>query len=72
MNLRQKTAQGVAWSTIEKLGSQALYFIVFLVLARLLNSEAFGLVSWAGVFIGFMAVFADQRLGGAIVFALVF
>lgn len=67
MNLRQKTAKGVAWSTIESLGSQALYFIVFLLLARLLDSEAFGLVSLAGVFIGFMAVFADQGLGGAIV-----
>ena len=67
MNLRQKTAKGVAWSTIENLGSQALYFLVFLVLARWLGSEAFGLVSLAGVFIGFMSVFADQGLGGAIV-----
>lgn len=67
MNLRQKTARGVAWSTIENLGGQALYFIVFLLLARLLGSEAFGLVSLAGVFISFMAVFADQGLSGAII-----
>ncbi len=67
MNLRQKTAKGIAWSTIENLGGQALYFIVFLLLARLLGSEAFGLVSLAGVFIGLMSVFADQGLGGAII-----
>lgn len=67
MNLRQKTATGIAWSSIESLGGQALYFIVFLLLARLLGSEAFGLVSLAGVFISFMMVFADQGLSDAIV-----
>ncbi len=67
MNLRQKTAKGVAWSTIENFGNQALYFLIFLLLARWLGSEAFGLVSLAGVFIGFMMVFADQGLGGAII-----
>ena len=67
MNLRQKTVKGVAWSTIENFGSQALYFLIFLLLARWLGSEAFGLVSLAGVFIGFMTVFADQGLGGAII-----
>ena len=67
MNLRQKAAKGVAWSAIENLGTQAIYFVVFLVLARLLQPEAFGLVSLAGVFISFMMVFADQGLSDAIV-----
>ena len=67
MNLRQKAAKGVAWSAIENLGTQAIYFVVFLVLARLLQPEEFGLVSLAGVFISFMMVFADQGLSDAIV-----
>lgn len=67
MNLKQKAAKGVAWSAIESLGTQAIYFVVFLVLARLLPPEVFGLVSLAGVFISFMTVFADQGLSDAIV-----
>ncbi|HCF29685.1 MAG TPA: flippase [Cyanobacteria bacterium UBA11049] len=67
MNLRQKAAKGVAWSAIENWGNQAIYFVLFLVLARLLPPEAFGLVSLAGVFISFMMVFADQGISDAIV-----
>lgn len=67
MNLRQKAAKGVAWSAIENWGNQAIYFVLFFVLARLLPPEAFGLVSLAGVFISFMMVFADQGISDAIV-----
>lgn len=67
MNLRQKAAKGVAWSAIENWGNQAIYFVLFLVLARLLPPDAFGLVSLAGVFISFMMVFADQGISDAIV-----
>lgn len=67
MNLRQKAAKSVAWSALENLGTQAIYFVLFLLLARLLEPEVFGLVSLAGVFISFMMVFADQGLSDAII-----
>lgn len=67
MTLQQKTAKSIAWSAIDQVGNQAIYFVLFLVLARLLQPEAFGLVSLAGVFISFMMVFADQGLSDAIV-----
>lgn len=67
MNLKQKAAKGVAWSAIDNFGTQAIYFVVFLVLARLLRPEVFGLVSLAGIFISFMMVFADQGLSDAII-----
>lgn len=67
MNLQQKAAKGVAWSAIENLGTQAIYFIIFLILARLLGPEVFGLVSLAGIFISLMMVFADQGLSDAII-----
>lgn len=67
MNLKQKAVSGVAWSAIENWGNQAIYFVLFLVLARLLQPEVFGLVSLAGIFISFMMVFADQGISDALI-----
>jgi len=67
MNLRQKAVKGVLWSAIQSWGTQAIAFIVFFVLARLLEPEAFGLVALAGVFLAFVQLFIDQGLSTAIV-----
>ncbi|MEQ9486246.1 MOP flippase family protein [Coleofasciculus sp. F4-SAH-05] len=67
MNLRQKAVKGVVWSAIQGWGTQAIAFIVFFVLARLLEPEAFGLVALAGVFLAFIQIFIDQGLSTAIV-----
>ncbi|MEQ9373417.1 MAG: lipopolysaccharide biosynthesis protein [Coleofasciculus chthonoplastes F3-SA18-01] len=67
MNLRQKAVKGVVWSAIQSWGTQAIAFIVFFVLARLLEPEAFGLVALAGVFLAFIQIFIDQGLSTAIV-----
>jgi O-antigen/teichoic acid export membrane protein len=67
MNLRQKAIKGVVWSGIQSWGTQAIAFIVFFVLARLLAPEAFGLVALAGVFLAFVQLFIDQGLSIAIV-----
>ena len=42
-------------------------FLIFIVLARLLDLQAFGLVGWASVFIGFFQVFVNAGLAQAIV-----
>jgi PST family polysaccharide transporter len=67
MSLKEKAVKGVVWSLIQRWGSQAISFLVFLLLARLLNPEAFGLVALSGVFLGFVQVFTDQGLSQAIV-----
>lgn len=67
MNLRQSAIKGVIWSAIEAWGGQAISFIVFSLLARLLNPETFGLIALAGLSIAFMQVFIDQGFGEAIV-----
>ncbi len=67
MNLREKTVKGIAWSAMEKWGGQALNLLVFLVLARLLPPEAFGLVALASVFTAFVQIFLDQGMAEAIV-----
>ncbi len=67
MSLKQKAAKGIIWSFIQRWGSQLISFTVFLLLARLLNPEDFGLIAMSGVFIAFMKVFLDQGFAAAIV-----
>lgn len=67
MNLRQKAVKGVVWVATQNLGSQAISFIVFLLLARLLEPKVFGLLALASVFFAFMQVFLDQGFAEAIV-----
>lgn len=66
-NLREKAVKGVAWSAAQRWGNQAISFVVFFVLARLLQPEAFGLVAMAAVFTAFIQIFLDQGLSQAIV-----
>ncbi|MGB2984297.1 MAG: MOP flippase family protein [Phycisphaerae bacterium] len=67
MSLREKAVKGILWSAIQNWGSNLLSLAVFLVLARLLDAEAFGLAAMGFVFTGFMAVFLRQGFGQAIV-----
>lgn len=67
MNLRQKAAQGVAWSVVQKWGREVITFITFVVLSRLLPPDAFGLVAMAAVFTAFIEIFLDQGFGAAII-----
>jgi len=60
MNIKKKTIQGIFWSGLQNWGSQAGSFIIFLILARLLTPEAFGLVALANVLINFMQIFLNQ------------
>lgn len=67
MSLRQKAIRGTVWSAVEKWGGQLTSAMVFLLLARLLGAEAFGLVALASVFLAFMQIFLDQGFAQAIV-----
>lgn len=67
MSLKQKAIQGVIWSAIQQWGGQAGSLIVFLILARLLSPEAFGLVALANVFLAFMKIFLEQGFAQALI-----
>lgn len=67
MSLRERALSGLLWSSIEKWGSKVFTFGVFLVLARLLEPTAFGLLAMAMVFIDLAQVFIDQGFGRALV-----
>lgn len=65
--IKQKATRGVAWNAVGNWGNQITSFIVFIVLTRLLDPTAFGLVGMAMVFVAFVNIFAEQGLGQAIV-----
>ncbi|MDJ0843608.1 MOP flippase family protein [Crocosphaera sp.] len=67
MSIKQKAIKGVIWSAIQNWGTQAVSFIVFFVLARLLSPEDFGLVALANVFLAFMSIFLEQGFAQAII-----
>jgi PST family polysaccharide transporter len=67
MNIKKKAMQGLFWSGVQTWGSQAGALIIFLVLARLLSPEDFGLVALANTFVIFSDVLVDQGLNAAIV-----
>lgn len=61
------TLKGMAWTAVDKLSLQVLNFLVFLVLARLLEPKDFGLVALSAVFVAFFQLFIDQGMTQAIV-----
>jgi PST family polysaccharide transporter len=67
MSIRGKIIQGVIWSAIQSWGSQLSSLLIFLILARLLDPEAFGLIALAGVFLALMQVFLEQGFAQALV-----
>lgn len=67
MKLREKAAKGVFWSVAKQWGMEAISFLTFIVLARLLTPEEFGLVALAGVFMHFIKIYLDQGFGAAII-----
>ena len=67
MTLKAQVARGLKWQAIDIIGRQLLSLIVFTALARLLEPSAFGKVALVGVYMAFVAVFADQGIGAALV-----
>ncbi|MGF1591277.1 MAG: lipopolysaccharide biosynthesis protein [Pleurocapsa sp.] len=67
MSLKQKAFTGLIWSIIENSGTQVFSLIIFLLLARLLTPETFGLIALANVFLAFMQIFLDQGFAKALI-----
>jgi O-antigen/teichoic acid export membrane protein len=67
MSLKQQAIRGTIWSLIQRWGSQGITLVVFLLLARLLEPQAFGLIALATVVISFVQAFTDQGFWDAIV-----
>jgi O-antigen/teichoic acid export membrane protein len=65
--LRERATRGVAWTTVDAVGSRLITTIVFIVLTRLLQPADFGLLALSLVFVSFARLVVDQGFGAAIV-----
>lgn len=64
---KNQVVSNFLWRYVGKIGSQVVSFLVTIILARLLEPEAFGAVAIVGIFTGFLQVFIDSGLGSALV-----
>jgi PST family polysaccharide transporter len=67
MTLRAKVARGLAWSAMRIWGTQLSSLLVFVVLSRLLDPTAFGLVALAMVFTRLIQIFLDRGFSDALI-----
>ena len=66
-DLRTRTIRGAGWSAAGTFSGQVVSFVVFLLLARLLTLEQFGLIALANIYVLVVQVFVFQGLGQAVV-----
>src|SRR5688572_5173088 len=67
MTLHSHVTKGLRWQAIEIIGSRFVLFVVFAVLARLLQPADFGLVGVVAAYLAFVAILVDQGIGTALV-----
>lgn len=67
MSLTDKTLSGFIWAFGERFGVQLLQMFIFVVLARVLTPEAFGLMGMLAVFIAVSQSLTDSGFGQALI-----
>ena len=67
MGLRKKTIKGLTWSGASQAGKQISQFVITAILARLLSPNDFGLLGMAVVFTGFVTIFNEMGVSGALI-----
>lgn len=65
--LRNKAFSNMLWRFMERIGAQAVAFVVEIILARLIVPEAFGIIALVTVFINILQVFVDSGMGNALI-----
>jgi O-antigen/teichoic acid export membrane protein len=66
-NIRKVAFSGVMWQFASRIGSNGIQFLTYLILARLLQPQDFGIIAIVGVFINFSNILVNSGLGTALV-----
>src|SRR5947199_9293204 len=64
--LDRSLLRGVAWTAAAKWASQALSWVSWLIVARLLSPEDYGLVGMAAIYLGLITLLSEFGLGTAV------
>lgn len=65
--LKHKAVNGVLWRIAEQGGKQAIYFVISVVIARLIAPDQFGMVAMLSVFTALAGVFIDSGFSTALI-----
>ena len=65
--MKDNVVTGFLWRFLERCGAQGVALIVSIVLARLLEPEAYGIIAIVTIFTSIMNVFIDSGLGNALI-----
>lgn len=66
-DLGHAAARGLAWTMLRSVSSRVVGSVVFVVLARLLDPEAFGTIALASVFVVLLTMLVDSGFGEAVI-----
>lgn len=66
-SLRNEAVKGMSWSAIEKFASQAIAFILGIIMARLLDPSDYGTIGMLAIFMAIASTVADSGLGSALI-----
>ena len=67
MSFKKKALSGVFWSSIQSFGTQAVSFVISIILARLLLPAEFGLIAMLAVFMGIGNTLLNAGLGESLI-----
>jgi PST family polysaccharide transporter len=65
--LKDRVVRGVFWTSMDTWGRQALAFIIYAALARLVGPESFGIVALGVVYVAFVEIFVTQGFSTSLV-----
>ena len=67
MSVARQFSAGVAWMAAGSWAEQAINFAIFVILARLLGAEAFGLLAMASAFVVFSEFLVRESLSEVLI-----
>lgn len=66
-SIKQKTAEGLKWSAIERFSSQGISFVISIIIARILSPSDYGIIGMISIFFGISGVFIGAGFGVALI-----
>ncbi len=66
-SLKQKATHGVLWSFVDQIGTQAMGFVIGIILARILAPSDYGLIGMLSIFTGIASSLIDSGFSQALI-----
>lgn len=66
-NIKKTAFSGVMWQFANRIGTNGIQFLIFLILARLLQPQDFGIIAIVSVFINISNIMVNSGLGTALI-----